>query len=89
MTALVRIPTINPNDVAALILNTTPIANTRYTQSMLALAAENWEYFLRLNLPPGLDPEDAARVVVEQRQRAPGPDYRQNDWSDRATDPGR
>jgi DNA-binding CsgD family transcriptional regulator/pimeloyl-ACP methyl ester carboxylesterase len=55
----VRYTVDHPDRMTALILNTTPIAVARYTQSMGALAAENWEYFLRLNLPPRLNTAEA------------------------------
>jgi DNA-binding CsgD family transcriptional regulator len=53
--AAIRYAVAHPDRVAALVLNTTPVSIARYTRSLGALAAENWEYFLRLNLPPGLD----------------------------------
>jgi pimeloyl-ACP methyl ester carboxylesterase/DNA-binding CsgD family transcriptional regulator len=54
----IRYAVAHPDRVAALVLDTTPISVARYSQSMNALAAENWEYFLRLNIPPGLNTEE-------------------------------
>jgi DNA-binding CsgD family transcriptional regulator/pimeloyl-ACP methyl ester carboxylesterase len=51
----VRYAVVQPDRVAALVLNTTPVSVARFGGGMNALAAENWEYFVRLNLPPGLD----------------------------------
>jgi DNA-binding CsgD family transcriptional regulator len=51
----IRYAVAHPERVAALVLNTTPVSIARYGQGMAVLAVENWAYFLRRNLPLGLD----------------------------------
>jgi DNA-binding NarL/FixJ family response regulator len=57
--AAVRHTIANPDRVAALVLNTTPVSiAASYPQSFIInLAGDNWEYYVRLNMPPGLGPD--------------------------------
>jgi pimeloyl-ACP methyl ester carboxylesterase/DNA-binding CsgD family transcriptional regulator len=62
--------------VRALILMSTPMSMTQQSASFVRdLAEENWEFFLRNTLAPGLSPEEARRGVELLKQTTNQKDY--------------
>jgi pimeloyl-ACP methyl ester carboxylesterase len=72
----VRYAVAHPERVDVLVLNTCPVSVSAYPRSYFqGLSAENWEFFVRNAMPPGLEGEEAGEWLARWLTRSTYEDW--------------